>query len=165
MDLKLGCLPVVAQRPCWVYRWPDLVGPRKKALFHGYTRTQNAVAVVEFEDGSIQTCSLNKIKFTESKSIIDSYIWDETHGENDNEEVTMKIVGSVENAFAEIESARNAITDIQDNLKSSLPGSRELSLANTKLDEARLWLGEIEIPRLRAMDGSSIVQENSDERS
>lgn len=78
MELKLSCIPVVAQRPCWVYKWSDHEGPRKKALFHGYTTTQNATwAVVEFEDGLIKTCSLNRIEFIESKSIINTYSWEE----------------------------------------------------------------------------------------
>lgn len=27
MELKLSCIPVVAQRPCWVYKWSDHEGP------------------------------------------------------------------------------------------------------------------------------------------
>lgn len=49
-----------------------------------------------------------------------------------------------EEAYTEILNAMHDIQTIQEKIEVSFPRSRELSLALTKLDEAKLWLGAIE---------------------
>ena len=51
-----------------------------------------------------------------------------------------------EESYADILSAIEDIRTIRNKIEKAFPKSRELSLAMTKLDEARLWLGDIELP-------------------
>lgn len=49
-----------------------------------------------------------------------------------------------EEAYTDILDAQFDIQAIRDKIEEAFPSSRELSLAMTKLDEAKLWLGAIE---------------------
>lgn len=49
-----------------------------------------------------------------------------------------------EEAYTDILDAQFDIQTIRDKIEEAFPRSRELSLAMTKLDEAKLWLGAIE---------------------